>query len=197
LTEQDGELIEAKLPLLREQAFYSGHLTDADIYDILGEDLISSEIKNMSSRPLIQQRAILLNSPAAAAIRRKRLEERRTKEAETNAKRAAATDQKKLELVVKTAVQKNKVHLHAGPPPDAQPTFCYGNCRKLRGQGGGANDGWKACPCCRKTWSCMQTANCRKELTSHISYCMAACHIAGVFELPADIVINAAAAAEA
>lgn len=190
---EDGKGIEAKLPELRERAYYTaGHLTDEDIFDIFG-DLLSSEITNMSSRPLIQQRTMVLNSPAAIAIRRNKLEDKQAKETEALQKKASADSQKKLELAVKSAIEENKVPFYSGAPFDDLPTFCYGNCKAVRGDYFvGGDDGWRACPCCHKIWSCMKRAKCRNDMISHVAMCSAACHNRGKYQLSADIV-NAAA----
>lgn len=195
LTDEEGELIRAKLPLLRERAYYSGHLTDKDMLEILGEQLFSSEIKNMSLRPLIQQRTVLLNSSAAIAIRRNKLEEKRVKDQEASQKKLSADGQKKLESAVKSAVQENRLELYAGPPFDDLPAFCCGNCKAVRDDNGAAigDDGWRACPCCQKIWCCMKRKKCRNNMESHVSMCMATCYIMlGKVQLPPDIV-NAAA----
>jgi len=198
LSYDEGQIIAAKFPLLRERAFYTGHLTDEDMYDIYG-DLISSEITNMSSRPLIQQRAILLNSPAAIDIRRKKLLEKQTKEAAAASKRVSADKQKKLEVAVKTAIQNNQLQLFAGPPPDEFPTSCYGSCKApLRHDhvvGASDDDGWRACPCCKKIWCCMKYKKCRNDMANHVSVCLVASYLRGKVELAANILSAAAAAA--
>jgi hypothetical protein len=149
----------------------------------------------MSSRPLIQQRAILLNSPAAIDIRRKKLEEKKTKEQESSQKKLSANGQKKLELAIKSAIQESKLQLYTGPPFDDLPKSCYGSCKVVRDANGGVNgdDGWRACPCCQKIWCCMKRKKCKNDMDNHVSMCMASCYyMRGRVDLSADIVLAAA-----
>lgn len=108
----------------------------------------------------------------------------------------ATAYQKNIESAVKAAVLENRVQLYEAVR-DNQPTFCYGNCQKLRGRRqkaarAGGDDGWKACPCCKKIWCCMNTVKCHTDFINRISFSMTASYIEGFIELSANIV-NASA----
>ena len=170
LPDPDKDIVIAAIPLLRPYADIHGRVDEKHMMSLLGADLLNTKITDYDTKPMNQQRAMVLNTAGSIQFKQDLFNKKMEKEAEDAKKKQRAEEAKRLKA--KALDELVTIKDLTGPPltnKSCMSPICANNFDLSTPNH--VNDVlWTGCPICKEYWACNKTI-CKNILLNHRKVC--------------------------